>query len=63
MNAATIVSMASVLLDAVREVPAVIQAIEELFATARTGDDTTPAIKHLEAVAAAAALGIDSKGL
>lgn len=63
MNAATIVSMATVLVDAVREAPAVIQAIEELFATLRTGDDVTPAVRHLEAVAAAHALGINESGL
>lgn len=63
MNAASIVAMVTAVVDAVRDAPEVIQAIEELFATLRTGDDVTPAVRHLEAVAAAKALGIDSTGL
>jgi hypothetical protein len=63
MNAASIVAMVGALTDAVREAPAVILAIEEVFATLRTGDDVTPAVKHLEAVAAAHALDINDMGL
>lgn len=59
MSAADIVAAVSAIVAAVREAPQLVLAVKGVFEALETGNDPTPAVKHLEAVAAAKELGID----
>ncbi len=58
VNAASIVAMVGALVDAAREAPQVVSAIEGVFRSLAAQEDPTPALKELEAAAAAHELGI-----
>lgn len=59
MSAASLVALVGSLVDAVREAPQLVSAIEDVFSSLRNHEDPTPALKHLEAAAAAKELGIE----
>lgn len=58
MTAATLVAALTAIAEAAKEAPEVIAAIENLFTAQRLGQPLTPAMKHLEVVAAERLEGI-----
>lgn len=58
MTPAEIVATVSAVVEAVKEAPALVSAVESVFKALSSKQDPTPALKHLEAVAAAKELGI-----
>lgn len=58
MTAAELLAALTAIAEAVKEAPEVIAAIESLFTAQRLGQPLTPAMKHLEVVAAERLEGI-----
>lgn len=63
MSPAEILAIGNALVSLIKEAPEVFHAIEGVFASVKAKQDPTPAMKHLQAVAEARALGIDPTGL
>ena len=63
MTIAEVVAAVSAIVAAVKEVPELVSAVEGVFNALSMKQDPSHALKHLEAVAAAQALGIDPSGL
>jgi hypothetical protein len=59
MNAAEIVTAVQAIVEAAKAFPEVLEAIEGVFTTVRSGQDPSHAVKHLAIVAAARGLGLD----
>jgi hypothetical protein len=58
MTTAELVAALGAIVEAVKEFPELVIAVEGLFGAVSRKEDLTPAMKHLEVVAAAKALGI-----
>lgn len=58
MSAAQLVAAVTALVEAVKEAPELVSAVKGVLDALEKGYDATPAVKHLEAVAAAKELGI-----
>jgi hypothetical protein len=58
VSTAEILAAVNAIVAAVKEYPALARAVEGVFSSLGAKEDPTPAVKHLEAVAAARALGI-----
>jgi hypothetical protein len=58
MTAAEIVAALAAIAEAIKDAPEVVAAVEALFTAQRTGQPLTPAMKHLEVMAAEKLEGI-----
>lgn len=58
MSASQVLAAVTSLVTIIKEAPELVSAIKAVLDDLEHGHDTTPALKHLEAVAAAKELGI-----
>jgi hypothetical protein len=58
MTVASLLAAVSAIVETVREAPQLVSAVEEVFAALRSKEDPAPAMRRLEAAAAAHELGI-----